>query len=118
MDLYCIAIKVTPAVYHPQFFEWTDGVLNVWLFADSFDRAALCAVAVVRQLPYEMHDEVRGGLASQVSLGGPDFEDGVHQKTAERLARDVGLALLLWHDEFGAHRCRFVSTDSQQVAGL
>ncbi len=59
--LFCVTMKVRPLPWHPKFYEWQFGYLEVWLFSGSNggDVAKRARKIVVENLPYELvGDEV------------------------------------------------------------
>jgi hypothetical protein len=114
MDLYRVYIPVSPVmekyagtpdeVPHPTAWEWDNGYLLLCLFASSIEDAVSRAGAIVEQLPYEMGEEVRCGLASDAARTKRDPEHKLiveKEKCADACAREVGLGLFLHRADAG-----------------
>ena len=70
-ELYRVSTKVTPAAWHPKFYDWEHGFLRLWLFANSPDDASDKAASIIAVLPYErLNDEFA------IESGFPDTDQG------------------------------------------
>lgn len=95
--LFRVARKVRPLPGHPRFWDCQFGILNVWVFANSFEEAKTHVDVIVAELPYEIvgdHAVVfeAEGEADAMS------EDATTRKgfaQRETLARESGLSMLL-----------------------
>lgn len=55
-----VSIKVRPAPFHPQYWEWDGGYLSLFIYGFSDQDAVERALKILAQLPYEM---VESGVA-------------------------------------------------------
>ncbi len=87
--LFCVTMKVRPLPWHPRFYEWQFGYLEVWLFSKSndADEAKNSAAAIVENLPYEVVGDEVAIRENATSLEGTP--------SGEACARDVGLGIFL-----------------------
>lgn len=96
MDLYRVAIKASPAVEHPLFWEWKTGYLCMWLYAQSREEAEERADKIIAQLPYEPTGEKHCELASEPRPLTWKFPVATElEEWGKRRAEEVGLGLLL-----------------------
>jgi hypothetical protein len=106
LKLLHLTFKVRPAAEHPLFWDWQFGFLSIWLFGSSDEDAIERAERVLEQLPYErVGDSVSVRNRESETSGVAEFQ------RLEKLARQVGLALLLMSVATGAEEHDFETMD-------
>ncbi|MCX6907492.1 MAG: hypothetical protein NTY01_05560 [Verrucomicrobia bacterium] len=87
MKLFRVCLDVRLLAWHPLYHEAQCGLLNVWLFAPSPERAAEAARRIVKELPYELRAPLDQVTDTPSAL--PEYQQ------CERAARQMGVALFL-----------------------
>jgi hypothetical protein len=86
--LFICKMKVHPTPDHPKFYEWQFAVLQMWLYARSYEEARDRATGIIAWVPYELADP-------EFSAGIPDDAPaGSNAWIKEEEARTVGFAML------------------------
>ena len=86
--LYNVAVFVRPSPQHPKFWDFEHGLLHVFLYAPSAAEAHGRAVAVARQLPYEILRE-----ENRVREAGQETHPALQSARNDAMQIGLGLAI-------------------------